>query len=191
MNKKITYTIIGIILILVSIVSILCFAMNGQTTYSDQQVSTTTTKSMTCSTSIANYPIFKYDGSTRKSMEIVTIFDSNDKLNKISLVYELYYPDNDKIEQSEAENHAAMNIDFGQNGLEADSLNATYSKLKDRFKISLTADANEISPTTAKYFLLDTSEQDSNKQWETGGGYTQSTIQKIYASKGLKCTSSK
>ena len=67
----------------------------------------------------------------------------------------LYYDDLDLIKQSEGENHAAMNLNFSEDGLGADALEANYAKLSDGIKISFYGTYEKNGEIGMKYFLLD------------------------------------
>ncbi len=109
--------------------------------------------SMTCTIENYLYPFFTYDDSDRKELKIVTMF-SDDGLTKVSLQQMLYYDDTNKIAQSSAANHAAMNNSFGKDGLKADALGASYAELDFGLRFGLYEIREKINEEAAQYFLL-------------------------------------
>lgn len=168
----------GMFLVIVAVVLLLAFFLRGQTTVSGENPDVKSTISLNCVSDDYKYDFFPYDNSDNKNLKIDIIFE-NEKVSSASLVYMLYYQDVESITESDAENHASMNINFSKDGLEADALNANFSKLSDGLKMSLYANIEDINDVTSKYFLLDYFDK----------GYTIKNIQRIYESKGLICKS--
>ena len=102
------------------------------------------------------------------------------KLDSLSLIYRLYYDNNDKITGSEAVNHADMNKSFTKDGLSNDAFGATYAILNDSMQMTLNANKKQINGATAKYFLLD---EVTN--------YSKDNLKEHYESKGFKCKDNK
>lgn len=172
------FVAIGMFLVIVAVVLLLAFFLRGQTTVSGENPDVKSTISLNCVSDNYRYDFFPYDNSDNKNLKIDIIFE-NEKVSSASLVYMLYYQDVESITESDAENHASMNINFSKDGLEADALNANFSKLSDGLKMSLYANIEDINDVTSKYFLLDYFDK----------GYTIKNIQRIYESKGLICKS--
>ena len=172
------FVAIGMFLVIVAVVLLLAFFLRGQTTVSGENPDVKSTISLNCVSDDYKYDFFPYDNSDNKNLKIDIIFE-NEKVSSASLVYMLYYQDVESITESDAENHASMNINFSKDGLEADALNANFSKLSDGLKMSLYANIEDINDVTSKYFLLDYFDK----------GYTIKNIQRIYESKGLICKS--
>lgn len=168
----------GMFLVIVAVVLLLAFFLRGQTTVSGENPDVKSTISLNCVSNDYKYDFFPYDNSDNKNLKIDIIFE-NEKASSASLVYMLYYQNAENITESDAENHASMNINFSKDGLEADALNANFSKLSDGLKMSLYANIEDINDVTSKYFLLDYFDR----------GYTIKNIQRIYESKGLICKS--
>lgn len=168
----------GMFLVIVAVVLLLAFFLRGQTTVSGENPDVKSTISLNCVSDDYKYDFFPYDNSDNKNLKIDIIFE-NEKVSSASLVYMLYYQDVESITESDAENHASMNINFSKDGLEADALNANFSKLSDGLKMSLYANIEDINDVTSKYFLLDYFDK----------GYTIKNIQRVYESKGLICKS--
>lgn len=172
------FVAIGMFLVIVAVVLLLAFFLRGQTTVSGENPDVKSTISLNCVSNDYKYDFFPYDNSDNKNLKIDIIFE-NEKVSSASLVYMLYYQNAENITESDAENHASMNINFSKDGLEADALNANFSKLSDGLKMSLYANIEDINDVTSKYFLLDYFDK----------GYTIKNIQRIYESKGLICKS--
>lgn len=168
----------GMFLVIVAVVLLLAFFLRGQTTVSGENPDVKSTISLNCVSDDYRYDFSPYDNSDNKNLKIDIIFE-NEKVSSASLVYMLYYQNAENITESDAENHASMNINFSKDGLEADALNANFSKLSDGLKMSLYANIEDINDVTSKYFLLDYFDK----------GYTIKNIQRIYESKGLICKS--
>lgn len=172
------FVAIGMFLVIVAVVLLLAFFLRGQTTVSGENPDVKSTISLNCVSDDYKYDFFPYDNSDNKNLKIDIIFE-NEKVSSASLVYMLYYQNAENITESDAENHASMNINFSKDGLEADALNANFSKLSDGLKMSLYANIEDINDVTSKYFLLDYFDK----------GYTIKNIQRVYESKGLVCKS--
>ena len=172
------FVAIGMFLVIVAVVLLLAFFLRGQTTVSGENPDVKSTISLNCVSDDYKYDFFPYDNSDNKNLKIDIIFE-NEKVSSASLVYMLYYQNAENITESDAENHASMNINFSKDGLEADALNANFSKLSDGLKMSLYANIEDINDVTSKYFLLDYFDK----------GYTIKNIQRVYESKGLICKS--
>ncbi len=170
----------GISLILIAAALLVCFFLNGKTTVTGGWPEPETSESLSCEAEGRAYPFFRYDNSTKKTTKITAVF-KNDVLKTISLVHELYYNSSAEITQSEAENHAALNLRMQDERLGADALGANYAKLEDRMKMSLFADADKLNSGTVKYFELD---------WTESGEYNLATARKNYEAKGYKCATS-
>lgn len=156
-KNRIVWIFIAVIIIIA--IAGVAFLLNGSTTTSGANPEPETNESLICEAENLSYPIFTYDNSTRKTTKITTIFD-NDKINSISLVQIMYYDIAANIVASEAQNHAAMNISFGKDGLGADSYNARYTKLDDSMRMTLYADSSSVNTAAYKYFLINTEEFD-------------------------------
>ena len=173
-SREWIYVLIGIICIIVTVVSIVLFLLQGSTktiTSGEVEVS----ESVACEVEGISYPFFKYDGSKSKSIKVNIMFDG-DKFETINLIYRLDYDSTEQVEHSNNENHAAMNFSFEADSLGVDYFDAHYSNLGDTAQMTLYAGARELNGVTAKYFLLD-----------GVTNYTRDTITKKYNSQGLNC----
>ena len=178
-TKKMIYAIVGILLILIAIVLIILFLLRGSTTFGDTTKTDIVTESLSCESSDFDYPIFSYDESDKKNLKINMLFGEK-KLDTLSLMYRLYYNDNNKIIASEAANHADMNESFSKDGMQADSFGASYALLDDSMQMTLNVNKKQIDGVSSKYFLL-----------EEANNYNKDNLKKHYESKGFKCKDNK
>ncbi|MBR3248740.1 hypothetical protein IKF89_01785 [Candidatus Saccharibacteria bacterium] len=174
-SKTNWYLTIGISLLLTAVVLAICFFMQGETKTSGDWPELETSESLSCEVEGLAYPLFKYDNSDRKTTKVSMVLN-NGKLRTISLVYQLYYSDSSKIERSEAENHAAMNLRMQDEGLGPDALGMNFARLADSMKMSLYADASALNGGTVKYFELDNVSK-----------YDLGTLRTAYEQKGFGC----
>lgn len=138
-----------------TLAGLLVFVIFSQNeTKSGENPEMTSVQSMACESDSIFYPFFTFDESSRKDLKIMVTFD-NENFRTISLRQTLYYDDEDLVSQSEGHNHAAMNISFGENGLEADVLDANYATLEEGMRFSLYGVFNKMRPAEMQYFLLD------------------------------------
>ena len=177
--KKINWALwVGMLLVIVAIVLLGWFFLKGETKVSGNWPEPETAQSIACEAEGVLYPFFKYDNSDKKTMTIKAIF-KNDVLYSIALTSMLYYSDATKIERSESENHAAVNLKSQAEGLGADVMNSKYSKLGDGMKMSMYALAKNVTSETAKYLMLDVNPGNSQ--------YSLSLIKEIFTKKGFNC----
>ena len=132
-------------------------------------------KSLTCKSDSLAYPFFEHDESTSKMLKIVAPMNG-ERLHAISLQYMLYYDNNELIERSESDNHAAMNLDFANNGLQSDALSANYAKLSDGLRFSLYQTMEQMQEMEKQYFLLEKNEV-----------YDIDKLNQTYSALGMNC----
>lgn len=169
------YLTIGICLFLVAIALIVCFFMRGETKTNGGFPEPEVSESLSCEIEGLVYPLSGYDNSERKTTKVSMVFD-DDKLKTISLIYQLYYNNNEEIAKSETENHAAMNLRMQSEGLGPDALGMNFAKLSNNLKMSLYAKVSELDSGSAKYFEL----ENVNK-------YDLDVLKKFYEQKGFGC----
>lgn len=169
------YVLVGLILVIVAVVAIILFLLQGKTTV-NQGGEVEVTESISCTSDEVVYPFIKHDDAEKRSLKINAIFD-NDKLQTVNLTYKMYYDDEAKIKQRSADNHADLNKSFGEDSLGADYFDAKFSILNDALQLSLYAEAKEIGGVSAKYFLID----------GPASGLKKDKITKNYNEKGLDC----
>ena len=169
-------SLFGLFLVLIAVVLIILFLTQGETTVTGGFPNNNQEVSLTCGSTAIKYPLFVEDNSNRRVLEIKVVADG-EKVDKIGLVYQLYFNNENSIKESRDRNHYEMNRLFGEDNLEADALGAMYSKMSDSFKFSLFAESAELNKITAKYFMLsDTSD------------IRYSTLKKYYQAQGFTCT---
>lgn len=175
--SKAWLVIAGTLLICVAVVCLLLFLMNGKTTITGENEGTKVQEKIVCTSNDTAYPLFSYDNSDQKSIEVTATFQ-DDELDSIALIYKLYYSDAEMIEKSESVNHGELNILSQDEGFGPDAFNATYGKLKDALQLSLFAKKDDLNNKAMKYFML-------SKLNMTP--YTQEKITKLYNEQGLDC----
>ena len=168
----------GLALIVVAIVLLILFFVNGQTSVTGEYPDPETTISTTCTSGTINYPFFSLNEAVKKELNI-KIVSSGDKISTVSLAYRLYYNSEEAIINSRDVNHFAVNKAFEMVNMEADSLGATYSKLTDNFRFNLFAQAVKLNDTTKKFFLLD--------DVEDKDGFSYEEAKKAYIKLGFEC----
>ena len=178
-TRKVAYAIAGVLFVVIAIVLVILFLLNGSVTKGDSSRTDIETESLSCESGDVEYPFFSFDESNKKSLKINMIFGEK-RLDSLSLVYRLYYDDSDKISGSVAVNHADMNKSFNEDGLPVDVFGATYATLDDSMQMTLNASRKQINGATAKYFLLD---EVTN--------YSKDNLKEHYESKGFKCKDNK
>lgn len=169
-------SLFGVFLVLIAVVLLILFLTQGETTVTGGFPNNNQAVSLTCGSTSIKYPLFLETNPTRTVLEVKIVAD-NDEVDKIGLVYQLYYNSESAIKESRDRNHFEMNRLFGEDNLEADALGAMYSKMSDSFKFSLFAETSELNKTTAKYFMLDDT-----------SSIKYSALKKYYQSKGFTCT---
>ena len=167
----------GMTLIFIAIILTLIFFMRGSTAIIGNYPDHETLDSLSCVAEGIDYPTYVYDNSKRKSTKINATFNDN-KLTTISLVHILYYDDSRKVTDSEALNHAAVNID-SQN---ADIFSAHYSKFSDAMSMTMYAELKDITNSTKKYMMLNLISADN---------LTKESVKWNYETQGFVCNISK
>ncbi len=131
--------------------------------------------SLTCESNEYIYPFFTFDESVKSELRIIAIFGDNE-FKTISLQQTLYYDDDESVAASEAVNHAAINISFGDNGLEADALGANFANTQGGMRFGLYETREKIEDEYMQYFLLD-----------EAGGYDYEHVKRAYEELGMTC----
>ncbi len=173
--------IVAIVLVVTIVVTICILKMMGNTTTSGGFPDPETTKSLSCTSKDYEYKFFTVDGSKKKETTMRETFN-DDNLHVISFIYDLYYNSKEEIVHSEAYNHAAMNISFSKSGLQPDAFSAIYKQLVSDaenmlLSTSMTAYADQIGDSGAKYFLLEDLE----------GNFTLDKVRQTYRNAGFTC----
>lgn len=157
MGKKNTYlvfTIAGISLTVTAVVLMILFLLRGEKVVGGQYPEPFHTKSLSCTKEDESYPFFRYDESTKKTIEVLGTFDDN-VIRAISLKYVLYYSNPEQIPISIAQNQAALNLRFQEEGLGNRAFSASYSDGGDKMTLTLFEDGTNLSAQKTKYFLVD------------------------------------
>ena len=170
--------IAGLGLVVVAVVLLIIFFINGKTDVDGGFPDPETTISTTCTSGVINYPFFSMNEAAKKEMDIKVISNDN-VVDTVSLSYRLYYDSEAAIINSRDVNHFAVNKAFEAVDMEADSLGATYSKLVDNFRFNLFAKAVKINDITKKFFLLD------DIEYKDGLNYDE--VKRAYEKIGFEC----
>lgn len=168
----------GLALIVVAIVLLILFFVNGQTSVTGKFPDPETIVSTTCTSETISYPFFSLNDATKRDLNIKVV-SSEEKIDTISLAYRLYYDSEAAITNSRDVNHFAMNKAFEAADMEADSLGATYSRLSDNFRFNLFTKAAKLDDRTKKFFLLDDVDSEDGFEYEE--------VQRAYEKLGFKC----
>lgn len=176
-RKAVWLTIFGIILVIISIISIILFLLHGQTTVTGQNSETViSSESITCSGENIPYQFLSYDNATKKTAKVTTSFNNNE-FNAISLSYTLYYNDTKSIESSKTINSAELNIFYGKDGLPSNSFSKSFYSDNEKVVISLYADTADFNDKTSKYFIADGLGKNSSPE----------SFIKTYEAQGFRC----
>lgn len=157
MNKKERsswFATIGIVLFLFAGIFLAWYLSVGEIVITNSRGDVERAHMLSCESEMVSYPFFTYDKAEGRLLKIDAIFE-NDKLARISLYYKLDYNDASQIQESEVNNHIAMNNAFKEDGLVVDSFGANYSKFFDGLQLSLYAESKDLNGVKEKYFLLD------------------------------------
>lgn len=171
---KTAFIIIGIFLFIIAVILLFWFLLNGETKTTGEWTGSKTTESLNCKADGLPYPIYETDNILNSTTQVNTTFDSN-KIDSISLLYKASYA---SAKVAKVENDAltaAMNVNFGKNGMEAFALNATFSVNGDTAQMSLYAKQSDLNNNSVKFFMLDDLPS------------TIDDYQKTYQAKGFEC----
>lgn len=174
-QKKWIYFLIGIICIVFVVVLIILFFLQGDTNIVGEG-EITIAESFTCEGEGLWYPFFTFDNSNGKSIKINVLLDDKSKLDTINLVYRLKYDSKELSERSEAINFASFGKSLASDSLNAESFESRFVDMEDAMQMTLYAKAKELNGVTAKYFLLNGSND-----------LKRDTLTKIYNDQGLSC----
>lgn len=143
------------IFIFIMIFSIIAGVLLGQTRVDKKgETKTMKVKALTCKSDHFFYPFLEFDETTKKEFKIITTFTEK-SVRSISLQQMLYYENEEKVKESEARNHAAMNIQYGEDGMEADALGASYARLSNGLRFGLFSNFEKLNEKEYKYYLLE------------------------------------
>ncbi len=108
-----------------------------------------------CSTNVAEDAFFVSDVAVKRTHEIrMTLMD--DKIKKISYTFYGEYDSNEDVVEDENKLHSDYNIYMGENGVDINILNPTYSTEGNTLKIGLFLDEfSRIDSVIDDFFLID------------------------------------
>ena len=169
----------GLLLVL-AVVLIILFLIQGETTYTASSGDVEVTQSVTCKSSELAYPFLPSNGENSHELEVSVVI-SKDKLESAYLTYKQSFGTNERAERASDTNSVAIAKAFAEDNIGYESLGKKISTLTKASQLSLYANRNELNAITAKYFLLD----------GLAGSYSVNSITKAYNGKGLDCVISK
>ena len=175
--KKRKLILLGLGLLSVSTLLISIFFMDGNIRIKNESLEIEKSKTLRCKAEGFWYPLFVYDNSNHKRINLNLVFNKNE-INAISIVYTLEYNNKDKAINSEAENHANMNAHYSNDNLNPDAFSSLYTLIGNNLTFNIYAEKNDISAVTYKYFLLDD---------YSGALSDMDEINNYYTDKGLSC----
>ena len=180
MRKKM-FILLGSGLLSVSALLLLVFFLNGNVTFERNNSKIEKTTTLECKAEGFWYPLFVYDNSSHRSIDLNLVFNG-DGISTMSILYALEYDNKNQAIKSEAENHAKMNAHYSDDGLNPDAFSSLYTIIDNNFTFSIYADEGNINRVAYKYFLL--SDYD-------GALGDMEKINNYYTDKGLNCVTSK
>lgn len=173
----------GFLLILAIAIIVIIWLLHGKTTTSGQYPENVKNEALTCESSTVAYPKITKANSDSKKLKINLIFNNDAKLKNTSLVYTIYYDDEEEVKKAEAFAHAEFNLGLNANGYSSTKFNNKFARYNNSLIISLFANASEIDEYTAPYFMI---ERDDYKFPETIVEY-----EEMYEAQGFSCNSTK
>lgn len=176
-GKDIIMITVIVLLACISIVCLILFLINGETIMSHEPDEDAVVDRLSCESNKVAYPLFDSSGAIDKNLRINATFNRK-ALDSISIIYRLDYNSEEEIINSEAINHAKINLSFQESGLTADYLSATYGKLEKSLQFSLYGKGDDLNSKTLRYFMLDKLNDKS---------YTSERVAELYNKLGLNC----
>ena len=151
---KTMLVISGVAFIIVAVVLLFLFLLQGETKTTGGWHGAETTESLSCKANNLPYPIYESNNVSNSTTQINAIFNSS-ILDSISLLRKTNYANADiaKIENDAL--MAAMDTNFGKNGMKAFALNATFSTDINTAQMSLYVKQDGLNNKSMKYFMLD------------------------------------
>ncbi|MBQ1387262.1 hypothetical protein IIY68_00465 [Candidatus Saccharibacteria bacterium] len=179
MKARRVITILAILIPVLVLIIVLILLMRGETKTSGDSPVDIEGESLACESHSIKYPFFATNEAQSSDFRIIASF-YGEKLNAISLEYTLFYDTKEQLKASEAHNHAAMNISFGNSGLSADAFDANYSKMGNAMKMLLFVKEEEFDMNSAKYFM-----SSAEKEEELPNNIDE--FEKVYMNQGFVC----
>lgn len=181
-TKKLIITILSIAVVALIVIALI-LAMRGETKTIGDYPEDVEGESLVCESHSIKYPFFANNDGRSRHLKIVANFYDKE-LSALLLTYTLFYDDESQITDSEAQNHASMNISFAENGLSADAFSINYSKMSDSLKTILYVNRVDFNTTSARYFMIDVKEKKDLPD-------TIKEFNKTYNSQGFSCSITK
>lgn len=168
-----------VLVVILCLVVVITLMLRGKTTTSGQHPEDVKDDTLSCFATGKEYPFFRIKSGRGSETKIEAIFHLGE-LKTISLQQTLFYDSVDEIIASEAHNHAAMNIKFGELGLKADAFTARYARYDDKMIMTLFSKGEEFDEVAEKFFFAD---------FENGGkDKTRDGFERNFENQGFVCT---
>lgn len=135
---------------------------------------------LTC-TAVGPKETFFSSGSAISDSHTVKMTFKDKHPDKISYIYSGDFRTKEKAENIISSYHANYNLDMSKYNLDPESLTPSFVAVDKEAKINLYIAASNLNPITAKFFFLDSTDQNKIQT------YSEKDIQKIYENVGFKC----
>ena len=156
-NKK-YFELAGFLLLLLAVVIVIILLLRGKTITTGKYPEDVRNESFTCVAENLDYPVFGKI-NTKKSLKITSVFEGEDALQSLSLVYTLYYGSRQEVTASEAHNHAVLNKALGAAGFSASKFNYKFALFDDHLTLQLFASSSDIDEMAAKFLMIATNDE--------------------------------
>ena len=188
-NKKNKHTkqivvLVVFLAVFAAVVLILVNLFNEKTTVTTGGSEVTSSSSLYCTTKSKNIPDAFFDLTNADTAnQAIKVLFKNKKIDNIAYNTTATYQDQDVAKNA----HATLQVNFGKynngNSSNTGNISSNFSVDGNVVKINVYANSNQLNSSSAKIFLIDTS--------ETGlDSYTSKVLSTLYKTKGFSCESS-
>ena len=171
------------LLLLAIIVAVIIWLLHGQTVTSGKYPENIKNESLTCISSQIQYEKTSWIDSEEKELKINAIFNGEESLKTLSLIYTLTFESESDAYYAEAKSHAQLNEGFAAVGYDVRKFSNKFSRYDNQLIITLTATKTELDEYSASYFLLPTDENGFHIK-------TLSDFRTAFEANGMNCSSS-
>lgn len=180
LNSKYLYLLGGFLCCFIACVLLIVFLTRGETAVGGEFPDDYSNDTLACQKDNFDYSFFEYDGSISNTTRVRAVFHG-ETVRSISLNRTMNYDDTKKAKDESIWNKTAMNVAFSEVGLPVGALSLNFSDNANGYVMSIFANANELSSSTNKFFLLDPHK----------GDLTINDYKKYYENSGFVCTLNK
>lgn len=174
--------LIGILLFLLIVVIIIIWLLHGKTTTTGQYPENIRNESLSCVSKTKKYSIVDLVDSDEKELKINAIFNGEDSLKNISIIYTLIYATENDAYRSESVAHAELNETLTAAGFNTNKFSNKFARYNERLIISLTANGSELNEFSSRFFELNLNDTDDFPK-------TLTDFRKVYETTGFSCES--